>query len=162
MPRYMICTKNDTEKKNIISGFSNYFIEEAAPIDKEDADNTWNSVNLAAASTLTNQDFYDPPSDDRRINPTAVESEVLAGEAAGDLESVTNTGPARTYASGKPLLGMLEETADGSMSQVRGSRVLKAQNSDAEVQSSAMQRKLTQMWDCLQVHFILVLTIWCY
>ena len=159
--RYMTCTKNATEKKKIISGFSNYFLEEAAPIDKEVADNTLDSVKLAAASTLKNQDLYDPPSDDRRINPTAVESEVLAGEAAGDLESVTNTGPARTYASGKPLHGKLEETADGSMSQGRGSRVLKAPNTDAEVQSSAMQRKLTQMWDCLQVHFILVLIIWC-
>ena len=157
--RYMTCTKNATEKKKIITGFANYFLEEeAAPIDKEVADDTSDSMKLAAASRLTNQDLYDPPSDDRKIDhtATAVESEILLGEVTGELESVTNTGPARTYASGKSPHGKLEE-ADGSMPQGRGSRVLKGQSSDADVQSSATQRKLTQMWDCLQVQFILVL-----
>lgn len=155
----MTCTKNATEKKKIITGFANCFLEEkAAPIDKKVADDTLDSMKLVAASTLTTQDLYDPPSDDRRIDPTAVQREILLAEAASDLERVTNTGPARTYASGKPPHGKLEE-ADGSIPQGRGSRVLKAQNSDAEVQSSATQRKLTQMWDCLQVQFILFLAI---
>ena len=153
-------TNNIAVKKEILSGFANLFHEEeAAPVDKDIHVNTMGSVK-PAASRITTQELYDPQPHDREIDPRAVEGELHVGEVAAkaaDPGSTTNSESVRIVASRKQLREKVEES-DGSMSQGRGSRVLNIQISDAEAQSSAMQRKLTQMWDCLQVGIIPLLT----
>ena len=155
----MTGTKNIVEKKKIMSGFANYFYDAIiAPIcsDGDVAGDTLGSVG-PPASGINTQDPSNPSPDDRRIDPRAIESDLLVEEAAADLGGTTDTATVRLAATRKHLWEKVG-VSDGSTTQGRGCRVLKIQSSDAEVQSSAMQRKLTQMWDCLQVCVVPVLS----
>lgn len=151
MAHYMTGTRNIAEKNRIMSGFVNYFQEEETAAQGRDlADKTMQSAKLITSRFLT-QNLSDPPVDGRSVYVRAKEFELTVEEAVAELESPPKYEQLCSATSRKHLREKAEES-DGHMSQGRGSRVLNIHGSDAEVQSSAMQRKLVQMWDCLQVY----------
>jgi hypothetical protein len=144
-------TRNIAEKDRLMSGFANYFQdEEAATVGRVLADKAMRSVK-PVTSKFTTQDIAVSPVDDRKIYLRAVECDLTVEVAVADSESPPKSGQLSSAVSRRHLKEKAEES-DGFMSQGRGSRVLSIHGSDAEVQSSAMQRKLVQMWDCLQVN----------
>jgi hypothetical protein len=148
---YMTGTRNIAEKDRLMSGFANYFQEEeaAAPVGRDLADKAKQSVKPITCR-FTTEDLSVSPVDDRKIDLLAVECDLSVEVAVADSESPPKSGQLCSAVSRRHLRERVEES-DGSMSQGRGSRVLSIHGSDAEVQSSAMHRKLVQMWDCLQV-----------
>jgi hypothetical protein len=144
---YMNGTRNIAEKDRLMSGFANYFQdEEAATVGRVLADKAMRSVK-PVTSKFTTQDIAVSPVDDRKIDLRAVECDLTVEVAVADSKSPPKSGQLSSAVSRRHL-----KESDGFMSQGRGSRVLSIHGSDAEVQSSAMQRKLVQMWDCLQVN----------
>lgn len=153
MAHYMTGTRNIAEKDRLMSGFANYFQDEKAttvPVGRDLADKAKQSVKPITCR-FTTQDLSVSPVDDRKIDHRAVECDLSVKVAVADSENPPKSGQLCSAVSRRHLRERVEES-DGSMSQGRGSRVLSIHGSDAEVQSSAMQRKLVQMWDCLQVN----------
>jgi hypothetical protein len=148
---YMTGTRNIAEKDRLMSGFANYFQDEdAATVGRVLADKAMQSVK-SVTGRFKIQDLSDPPLNVRKIDLRAVECDLSVEVAVAVSESPPKSGRLCSAVSRRHLRERIEES-DGSMSQGRGSRVLSIHGSDAEVQSSAMQRKLVQMWDCLQVN----------
>jgi hypothetical protein len=148
---YMTGTRNIAEKDRLMSGFANYFQdEEAATVGRDLADKAMQSVKPIKCR-FTTQDLSVSPVDDQKMDLRPVECDLSVEVAVADSESPPKSGQLSSAVSRRHLRERVEES-DGSMSQGRGSRVLSIHGSDAEVQSSAMQRKLVQMWDCLQVN----------
>lgn len=139
------------EKDRLMSGFVNYFQrEEVATVGGVLANKAMQSIKPITCR-FTTQDLSISPVDDRKIDLRAVECDLSVEVAVADSESPPKSGQLCSAVSRRHLRERVEES-DGSMSQGRGSRVLSIHGTDAEVQSSAMQRKLVQMWDCLQVN----------